>query len=86
MIPFSIMWAGFALFWEFMVLMTDAPFFFKLWGIPFVLVGLYMLIGRFVVDAMQKEPHLLRRNGPEGDHHHRLARQERPVDHAPDAT
>ena len=54
MIPFSIMWAGFAFFWEFMALMSDAPFFMKLWGIPFVLVGLYMLVGRFVVDALQR--------------------------------
>lgn len=45
MIPFSLVWCGFALFWEYTALQTAAPM--ALFGIPFVLVGLYLVVGRF---------------------------------------
>jgi hypothetical protein len=54
-IPFSIFWCGFAIFWEVTVLSTNSPFFFKLLGIPFVCVGLYLVFGRFLWTAYARK-------------------------------
>ena len=52
LIPMSLVWCGFIIFWESTVLrMPNAPIFMVLWGGLFLLVGLYLTIGRFVFDA-----------------------------------
>ena len=58
LVPFSLFWCGFVVFWEWGAsqasrsgqdgLIGDV---FPLFGIPFVLIGIYFLIGRFLVDV-----------------------------------
>jgi hypothetical protein len=58
-IPFSLLWCGFAVYWEANALglwqtsrrSTGPDFFFIVWGIPFVVMGNYMVWGRFLHDA-----------------------------------
>ncbi len=60
MIPFSLLWGGFAIFWEAGALgywgksSHPGPSFMVVWGIPFVVVGQYLIWGRFLWDAWLK--------------------------------
>jgi len=52
LIPFSLVWGSFVVFWESKVVaQKSVPLFFILWGVPFVLIGIFFIVGRFIADA-----------------------------------
>lgn len=54
MVPFSLLWGGFAIFWETAAVRSGNPVMI-VWGIPFVIVGLHMIFGRFFTEAKKRE-------------------------------
>jgi hypothetical protein len=52
LIPFSLLWCGFAVFWTTKVVESHAPLFAQLFGGLFVLIGFYLVVGRFPADAL----------------------------------
>jgi hypothetical protein len=51
-VPFSLMFLAFFVFWESLAIRNaNSLIFTRLWGVPFILFGLYNVVGRFVVDA-----------------------------------
>lgn len=53
-IPFSLFWTGGSLFFVFVGAAAGAPLIFQLFGLPFVLIGLYLLVGRFFYERWQR--------------------------------
>jgi hypothetical protein len=56
LVPFSLLWAGFAIFWLIAALVAGAPVPFALFGLPFVALGLYFIFGRFVYQGESQAP------------------------------
>ena len=55
LIPFSLMWGGFVCFWEVSALSAQGSAFMAVWGIPFLIMGLYVVAGRFWVKAVLRK-------------------------------
>jgi hypothetical protein len=51
LVPFSLLWCGFAILWLSMVVKNGAPAFFYVLGAAFVCIGLFLVVGRFAFDA-----------------------------------
>lgn len=51
LIPFSVLWCGFVIFWIVGVLATGGGS-FALFGVAFLAFGLFFSVGRFVLDAI----------------------------------
>src|SRR6185436_3407043 len=54
MIPFSLMWGGFFIFIEFEAFRSQHSVFLQLFLSPFVVVGVYIIAGRFASDAWRR--------------------------------
>jgi hypothetical protein len=52
-IPFSLLWCGFAVFW--VIMASKGSILFAMFGIPFVVMGLIFVFGRFIIDAKQRD-------------------------------
>lgn len=48
---FGLFWLSFSVFWEYNAVKGGAPIFFALFGLPFIGIGIYMVIGRFLQAA-----------------------------------
>lgn len=54
LIPFSVLWTGFAVFWTVGAASVGAPTGFWAFGLVFVAIGSFFIVGRFIVDSMRR--------------------------------
>lgn len=54
MIPFSLLWGGSVAYMEYSLIDAGAPLVFQLWCLPFVLIGIHMIAGRFFLESWQR--------------------------------
>lgn len=54
LVPFSVLWLAFSIFWVVTAFTGGAPIPFVLFGLPFVALGVYFVIGRFFYTASSK--------------------------------
>lgn len=50
---FSLVWLSFSIFWIYMAM--DTSIIFALFGSPFILIGLHLLVGRYFFDAISRK-------------------------------
>lgn len=53
-IPFSILWTILAVWWELEIVLSDIPFQDKIWSIVMLSAAAYILLLRFLVDAVSR--------------------------------
>ena len=51
LVPFTVIWCGFAVFWTISAVRAGAGMIFILYGLMFVTFGLAIMVGRFFLDA-----------------------------------
>ena len=54
LVPLSLVFLGFSVFWTYHAIGPGVPVFFTLWGSGFVLFSLYLALGRFVHDVLDR--------------------------------
>lgn len=54
LIPFTLVWCGFAIVWEIGAAASGAPLYFLLFGAIFVVIGIFLVAGRFWFDAFKR--------------------------------